>query len=276
MSEKRAIKLLLVEDNPSDAAQLKRVLAQSRMVSFGVTHTEFLNSALLAVTNPRDGQFDVIFLDMNLQDSRGIDTVTAMHRAAPEVPIVVLSGQEDIKIADLTLRCGATDFVVKRDIGEYDEKLIAEELERKAWFALRRQEQFMTTQALTRISMEKGGARPADPALVQTLRQRITAIEEGITDFRVYLQLHYPEAWDALSTIYQNRMMVPLRDIKVHLKLEDSDRRTVLHPQTPEQRDAAISELTTSPMTVSRSLEEAEAALLRALKIEVKDIQGHE
>lgn len=277
MTERRVIKLLLVEDNPSDVAQIRRALATSRLLEFGVTHTDFLNSALTYLMNPTDGQFDVIFLDLNLQDSRGIDTVTAVHSAAPEIPIVVLSGQEDIKIADLTLQCGAIDFVVKKDIGEHGAAAVGDELERKAWFALRRQEQYLTTQTLTRMSMEKAGARlTADPALVHAIRENVRALEDGILDMRTYLQLHAPAAWDALSSVYTTKLMVPLRNIRTQFKLEEAQhKRTVLKPGSAPTLESSLATLTTSPLGGNgSSMEEIERDLLAALHISPRALFG--
>ena len=128
--EAHTVKLLLVEDNEAAASSLQRLLSKARFLSFGVTRDEYLKSALMRLRHPRDGQFDVILLDINLPDSIGVDTVTAVYREVPEVPIVVLSGQEDIKIADMALQCGAMDFVVKKSPPEYNERDIVDELER--------------------------------------------------------------------------------------------------------------------------------------------------
>lgn len=272
----QTIKLLLVEDNPADVATIKRLLGRARMFEFGITTTDYLNSALMLLAHPRDGQFDVIFLDLNLQDSRGIETVTAVHRAVPEVPIVVLSGQEDIKIADLTLKCGATDFVVKKAVGEGVEHDLIEELERKAVFAVRRQQQLMTTHQLSRASMEKAGARlDADPVLVHAIRAHVMAIDIGITEFRTYLQLNYPEAWDALQRVYADKLMIPLRDIRIHLKLDDASKRdTVLKTQDRSlERMREVLGRTPVPLAAT-SLEEAERELLEAMRIDPFKLGG--
>lgn len=262
MTEKHAIKLLLVEDSPADVRIIKRSLAEARLVQFGVEHTDFLNTALTMLKNPRGGQYDVVLLDMNLQDSSGIDTVTAIARAAPEVPIVVLSGQEDIKVADLTLQCGAADFMVKRDPAEYSIAAMAEELERKIWFALRRHAQFLTTQRLTRMTMERARSSPvveASPAVMQIIAERVLAMEDGVRDIRVYLMLNYPEAWDALKERITASFRIPLRDIRVNLKLESGSVKPTALPAV---------DLGGYGKGEGGTLEEAEAALLSALGIE--------
>jgi DNA-binding NarL/FixJ family response regulator len=259
MTEKRAIKLLLVEDSPADVRTIRRALGEARLVTFGIEHTDYLSTALTMLKNPRGGQFDAVLLDMNIQDSAGIETVTAVARQVPEVPIVVLSGQEDIKIADLTLRVGAADFLVKRDPAEQSLPEMAEELERKIWFALCRHEQFLTTQRLTRMTMEKAGASSTtDPAIIRVVGERVLALEDGLRDLRVYLMVHYPEAWDALKDTIQRSFMVPLRDIRLNLKLESNSVKPTALPPV-DFRSLGTPQ--------SGTLEDAERALLDALRI---------
>lgn len=273
MTERQAIKLLLVEDNPSDVVLVRRLLAKARMFDFGVQDTDYLNSACMMLMHPKDGQFDVIFLDMNLQDSRGIETVTAVHRAAPDVPIVVLSGQEDIKIADMTLKCGATDFVVKKTSMDANEIELAEELERKAVFAIRRAQQVRTTIQLTQASLAKIGASiTSDPAVIHAIQAHLDKMEEGLAEVRTYLQLHYPEAWDALQRLYVGSIQIPMRDMRAHLST-DRSRRTG-HVTTRSTDPLKILGSLTRSSVKDMSLEEAEKELLAALDIRPFDPSG--
>lgn len=268
----RAVKLLLVENNLSDQALIRRLLSKARLLEFGVESTEYLSSAIMKLLHPKDGQFDLVFLDLNLEDSRGIDTVVEVYRAAPEVPIVVLSGTEDIKIAALTRDCGAVDFIVKKDPAVTPERDIVEELERKAWFAIQQHRQQLQTRALTRVSLEKAGAPDADPVLVQTCQEAVTLMEDGLRDVRVYLKLHYPDAWDALADVVGDKLLTPLRELRLQFRLEEaSTRRVGKKPSSQEIRALQeVDELTTSSSDRPRpsaTLEEAERQLLEALSL---------
>jgi DNA-binding NarL/FixJ family response regulator len=64
--------------------------------------------------------FDAILLDLTLPDSVGPDTVARMRAAAPELPIVVLSGADDPAIADRCLREGADAYREKGRIDPND------------------------------------------------------------------------------------------------------------------------------------------------------------
>lgn len=59
------------------------------------------------------GAYDVILLDLNLPDSRGVETVRAARAKAGETPIVVLTGLEDEGAALSAIAQGAQDYVFK-------------------------------------------------------------------------------------------------------------------------------------------------------------------
>ncbi len=109
------IRVLLVEDSMGDAAMVKDSLKESQ-ADFEVAHVERLSQAIdhLAKTS-----VDVVVLDLGLPDSKGIDTLTKMRKAAPHVSIVVLTGINDEGLSMEALEHGAQDYLVK-DLTEGD------------------------------------------------------------------------------------------------------------------------------------------------------------
>ena len=57
--------------------------------------------------------FDIIILDLNLPDSKGLDTFTKLHAKIDEVPIVVLTGIDDELIGERVINKGAQDYFTK-------------------------------------------------------------------------------------------------------------------------------------------------------------------
>lgn len=55
----------------------------------------------------------LILLDLGLPDTQGLQGVTRLLRAAPDVPIVVVTGEGDEDLAVDAVRAGAQDFLVK-------------------------------------------------------------------------------------------------------------------------------------------------------------------
>ena len=103
--------MLLVEENPGDVFLLREMVNEEAGSRFRVVaETGRLDQALghLAANDA-----DVVLLDLALADSRGLETFTAAHQAAPEVPIIVLSGEDDEDLALQTVQLGAHEYLVK-------------------------------------------------------------------------------------------------------------------------------------------------------------------
>jgi two-component system cell cycle response regulator len=107
----QAITVLLVEDNPRDAALVLRVLGD-RVPRFKVTTTGTLADALISLNG---SSFDVILLDIVLPDSDGFATIAAVRKAAPAIPLIVLTGFADNDMAVAAVEAGIQDFLIKGD-----------------------------------------------------------------------------------------------------------------------------------------------------------------
>jgi two-component system cell cycle sensor histidine kinase/response regulator CckA len=103
-------RLLLVEDNPGDARLVRENLASSRGAVCAITHVTSLQQALEHLAK---GEVDVVLADLGLPDSRGIETAARLVRAAPDVPVVVLTGLNDESLGNQAIQRGAQDYLVK-------------------------------------------------------------------------------------------------------------------------------------------------------------------
>src|ERR671933_197158 len=97
MASSTPIRALLVEDNPGDARLIREMLREA-----GAGLEQLASSGA-----------DVMLLDLSLPDSGGFATFEAAHGAAPDVPIVVLSGLDDEALAVRAVQEGAQDSLVK-------------------------------------------------------------------------------------------------------------------------------------------------------------------
>ncbi len=123
------ISILLVEDNPGDVAFFREMLGEINTVQFELTHCTTLSRALTLLSK---GSFGIILLDLSLPDGKELDTVTRTHAAAPNVPIVVMSGLGDEELAVRALHEGAQDYLVKGHVdGNLLIRAIRYALERK-------------------------------------------------------------------------------------------------------------------------------------------------
>ncbi len=56
---------------------------------------------------------DVVFLDIGLPDANGIELISIIHNLAPDVDIVMLTGNDDARSAVNSLKSGAVDYILK-------------------------------------------------------------------------------------------------------------------------------------------------------------------
>jgi PAS domain S-box-containing protein len=104
-----ALRVLLVEDEPGDADLVAAMLRELRDNPFTLTRAESVAAAIPALGE----NTDVILLDLGLPDSFGLATLLKIQKAAGSVPIVVLTGHDDEKIALEAMKHGAQDYLIK-------------------------------------------------------------------------------------------------------------------------------------------------------------------
>lgn len=127
------IRLLLVEDDPSDAELVRLTLAESRGVRFDVTHATRLRTAREHLAR---GATDLALVDLGLPDAQGMETLEALLAAHPDVPYIVLTGLDDDDLGTWAVQRGAQDFVVKdRPAGDLLARSIRYAIERHAMTA---------------------------------------------------------------------------------------------------------------------------------------------
>jgi PAS domain S-box-containing protein len=107
---KDSVRVLLVEDSPSDAQLLCESLGAYPLQEFTIERAEWLDEALRLLTRK---SFDVVLLDLTLPDSTGLATCEKVRAAAPHTPVVVLTGADDEQVALQAMRQGIQDYLVK-------------------------------------------------------------------------------------------------------------------------------------------------------------------
>lgn len=102
---------LIVDDHPLFCDAL--ALTLSGLV--GIDRIEAVGTLQAALARLEQGaeRPDVIVLDLNLPDVNGLDGVVRLRRAAPELPIVVVSSLDELKLVRAVLRAGVNAFVPK-------------------------------------------------------------------------------------------------------------------------------------------------------------------
>lgn len=122
------LKALIVEDNPGDAFLIEHILDELEWMPL-----ESRVSSTLAGAEERLEQesFSIIFSDLDLPDSSGLETIARLLNNGQDIPVVVLSGNGARDTAIDAIRMGAQDFLEKDCVAtDAVGKIIAHSLER--------------------------------------------------------------------------------------------------------------------------------------------------
>ncbi len=126
--DRQTTNVLLIEDNAGDADLVRLRLVEGKS-AVSVNCVNRLSDGLASLTRETPS---VVLLDLNLPDSRGAETFRRVMEHSPNVPVVVLSGQDDEALAVKAVHQGVQDYLLKGDIS-------SKHLERAIRYAVERQ-----------------------------------------------------------------------------------------------------------------------------------------
>jgi len=102
-------RILLIEDNEDHADLIRRSLLKG----FGKIRLHIAVGAKESYRKLEENKFDLILSDYYLPGIEGETHIHEINKRAPHVPIVIITGQGDEKIAAKSIQSGAEDYVVK-------------------------------------------------------------------------------------------------------------------------------------------------------------------
>ncbi|MBD2177325.1 response regulator [Pseudanabaena sp. FACHB-1998] len=106
------ITLLIVDDSESDRQTYMRFLKSEEYRTYQFIETETLEDSLEIY---RSQPLDMVLLDLNLPDGNGLEFLEEIRRVrvGRKLPVIMLTGQGDEKIAVRAMKLGAADYLVK-------------------------------------------------------------------------------------------------------------------------------------------------------------------
>jgi DNA-binding NarL/FixJ family response regulator len=121
------LRLLHIEDNASDA-----LLAQSYIRSV-IPDVVFDSAVRISdVTADIAAAASCAILDLSLPDASGLEALHALRRISPDLPIIVLTGFDDLDTGLSAIRDGAEDYLVKNYVdGDSLQRAIRYAMERR-------------------------------------------------------------------------------------------------------------------------------------------------
>ena len=105
--EDKIIKVLLVDDEKGYINVLS-----NRLSKRSINATKAF-SGTQAIQILRKNDFDVVVLDLKMEDMDGIEVLKIMKKMAPEVPVIFLTGHGSQEAAREGIAFGAFDYLTK-------------------------------------------------------------------------------------------------------------------------------------------------------------------
>lgn len=105
----RKVRVLIVDDHALVRAGFKQLIDMTDDIEVAGE----AGTATAAVHLAADGRFDVVLLDISLPDANVAETVAALRRKHPDLPILIVSMYPEDQYAVNLLRAGASGFFPK-------------------------------------------------------------------------------------------------------------------------------------------------------------------
>lgn len=114
------IKILLIEDNPTDVLLIKRQL--KKLVKQPIVEVETTIPKIklkIATFKP-----DIVLCDYNLPTCNGMEVLDAVRSLRPDIMFIFVTGTiKNEELAANTILNGASGYILKKNINELDKKL---------------------------------------------------------------------------------------------------------------------------------------------------------
>lgn len=107
-------KKILIIDDDKQILELLKMFVEANNCS-AVTET----SAEKGLAMIRKNNFEMVLLDIMLPDGNGLDVLKNIQKISPGLPVIMITGGNDIEIAEECMQVGAVDYITKPFDFEY-------------------------------------------------------------------------------------------------------------------------------------------------------------
>jgi DNA-binding NtrC family response regulator len=107
------IKILLIDDNEEYSAVARHYLRSFHNRVFELRWVSSQETALQELS--KNGGFDLILMDYFLQGTTGLEITKKLHEENIDIPIILLTGNKDFRIAIEAMKYGIEEYLVKEE-----------------------------------------------------------------------------------------------------------------------------------------------------------------
>ncbi|MEA2147290.1 MAG: hypothetical protein QOG59_2877 [Solirubrobacteraceae bacterium] len=106
-----SLQILIIEDSDAYASLVAEMVAEGIGDEVTIIHSRVLSDACDWLL---EYPADVVLLDLSLPDAHKLEALQAVQSAAPNLPVIVLTGSDDPALGIAAVQDGAQDFLSKR------------------------------------------------------------------------------------------------------------------------------------------------------------------
>jgi diguanylate cyclase (GGDEF)-like protein len=231
------IRVLLVEDNSSDAFLVETLLEEGVRMEYRTHRVKSQAEAVSALTQQA---FDVCLLDLTLPDASGFSALIDIQEKAPLMPVLILTGINDTALAKRAVGRGAQDYLLKDEMEinglvraiDYamERKRLEKELFQRANYdaltGLASRDMFLSRLSMMLARAERSGSR-------------IAVLFIDLDRFKPINDVHGHDAGDEALKLVAQRIKASLRAYDTPARF-GGDEFAVLLEGIDSPRDAAV------------------------------------
>lgn len=180
-----AYEILIADDHPLFRSALQQALTLG--LGSEVRLSEAASIAELETLLSRSSDWDLVLLDLNMPGAYGFSGLVLLRGQYPQLPVVMISAQEDAAVVARSREFGASGFIPKSSSLETIQKAVRAVLDGDAWWP-------SNIQDVGHVSPEAKAASEGLASLTPQQFRVLTMVCDGLLNKQIAYELSVSEA----------------------------------------------------------------------------------
>ncbi|MBD9417018.1 response regulator transcription factor [Pseudomonas sp. PDM16] len=180
-----AYEILIADDHPLFRSALQQALTLG--LGAEVRLVEAASIAELEVCLGEKGDWDLVLLDLNMPGAYGFSGLVLLRGQYPQIPVVMISAQEEAAVVARSREFGASGFIPKSSPLETIQQAVRQVLDGDVWWPPQ-------SSAVGSVSAEAKAASEGLASLTPQQFRVLTMVCEGLLNKQIAFELNVSEA----------------------------------------------------------------------------------
>lgn len=180
-----AYEILIADDHPLFRSALQQALTLG--LGDGVHLSEAASIAELEAQLTRTADWDLVLLDLNMPGAYGFSGLVLLRGQYPQLPVVMISAQEDAAVVARSREFGASGFIPKSSSLETIQEAVRMVLDGDVWWP-------SNIQDVAHVSPEAKAASEGLASLTPQQFRVLTMVCDGLLNKQIAYELSVSEA----------------------------------------------------------------------------------